>query len=188
MKTFKHVSIEIEVDEDCGNPRDEFDNLSVFYCLKNSRRITGGKSDQEFNTLRYLEEEISDLRKAGAFIKEFGDNCYAVIERSQVLSEWGVKRISPKIKAIILNNLDGEINTWESWCNGECYGFIITKDSPDGEKTDEHLDSCWGYYGRKDAEEAAEESAQYQNDTIKEELNEIEERLLSLCDKISDRL
>lgn len=177
MKNFEHVTIEIAVDEDCQNPRNEFDNLSTFYCLKNSKYSTGGNSDNEFKYLESLENQIKEFKQVGAFIKEFGDNSYAVIEREKVLTEWNVKRISPKIKAIILNNLDAEINTWQSWCNGECYGFIITKNSPDGEKTDEHLDSCWGYYGRKDVELAAEESAKYQNNEIEKELNEIDGRL-----------
>jgi len=87
------------------------------------------------------------------------------------LEEWKVKRISPKLKAIIEKNLKAEIDAWESWCNGECYGYIIKNDQ------NETLDPCWGFYGLKDVEETAEEQAEFYDNEIKQGLTMIENRL-----------
>jgi hypothetical protein len=52
-------------------------------------------------------------------------------------SEDDIKRASELIKS--------DIDTYNSWANGEVYGYIIT-DPVDGET----IDSCWGFVGESD--------------------------------------
>lgn len=41
--------------------------------------------------------------------------------------------------------LRGELSELEAWCHGEVYGFVV-RDT----RTDEVVDSCWGFYGETD--------------------------------------
>ena len=56
------------------------------------------------------------------------------------------------------------LEEWRAYCEGDVYGWIIqervtwTKDGSDETREDwEDVDSCWGFYGRQYAEEAARE-------------------------------
>jgi hypothetical protein len=180
MKTFNHVTVEIENEEYSDNPRDEFDNLSTFVSPANSRYIMGGKQDIKVD--RYEDEEsIEDMQKRlikeGAIVKEFTNNgydCFAYVEREKILKEWSCNRISPKIRKIVENNLDAEIYTYQSWCDGEVYWYCIK------DLNGNVLDSCGGFYGEKYAIEEAEEAAQnYEND-IQAEIDLVESRLESV--------
>lgn len=63
------------------------------------------------------------------------------VTKEDAKKEWGVKKISPKLRQRIVNNLVGEVETYDQYLRGEVYGFRI-KDE-DGEE----IDSCWGYFG-----------------------------------------
>lgn len=148
----------IEIDTDPLNPRNEFDNLSTFYAVKNSHYITGGKNDIEFSYREDLEEEIKELRKAGAVVVEFynphvGD-CYAVVDLYTLAKEYkGYTQRKAKYHA--RSCAKGEIETWLAYVEGEVYGYIV--ENEDGE----HVDSCWGFYGEEYARQEAESSVQW---------------------------
>lgn len=44
-------------------------------------------------------------------------------------------------KEWMLNALESEANTWGQYGEGDVYGFVIS------DSENEHLDSCWGFYG-----------------------------------------
>jgi hypothetical protein len=62
-----------------------------------------------------------------------------------IRKEYNVKRVSKKMRAKIEKYLTGEVETYDQYLTGEVYGFTIEK----GED-EEHVDSCWGFYGYND--------------------------------------
>ena len=149
---------QIEQDEYPPNPRDEFDNLSTFYGVRNNHFMTGGKHDVEFECREDLEEKIKALRKAGAVIVEFSHRCgpqYAVVERSQLKPEYMDFGYSyRKARNSARKCAKDEIYKWEAWADGEVYGFVV--EDEDGNE----VKSCWGFYG-DDGEEEAEREAKF---------------------------
>lgn len=146
----------IEQDDCSLNPRDEFDNLSTFYAVKNNRYITGGKNDFEYKYREDLEDEIKALRKAGAVIVEFSHNAgtqYAVVTRDQLKKEYLDFGYSMR-KALYWARhcAQGEVETWKEWADGEVYGYIVENEFG------EHVDSCLGFYGDDGREEAEREA------------------------------
>lgn len=75
------------------------------------------------------------------------------VTREDVRKEYGVKRISPQLKARVLDVLKAEVDEYGKWANGEVYGFRVLDE--DGEEED----SCWGHIGLEWAIEAAKEAA-----------------------------
>jgi len=59
---------------------------------------------------------------------------------------------------------DNFLERYSDWCNGNCYGYIITKinhcDSCGQEHDSEELDSCWGFIG-DDIEHGIAEALNY---------------------------
>jgi hypothetical protein len=172
MKNARYTTLEIVQDDGAGNPREEFDNLSTFYSVRQPREITGGKNDVEFNYRDDLESAIKDLRKAGAVVVEFNQNAgtqYAVVERAEIIQEYGDN--SRKARNRARSCAAGEISTWSAWADGEIYGYIV-KDL-DGE----HLDSCWEFYGEKYAREEGESSQSFYEEQAKISQSLIDNRL-----------
>jgi len=62
------------------------------------------------------------------------------VTKQTIRDEFGVKRISAKLRARVYEILQGEVKEYDQFLTGEVYGYEIEKD-------DEHVDSCWGYYG-----------------------------------------
>lgn len=160
----------LEQDQNAGNPRDEFDNLSTFYAKSTRRYITGGKNDLEFQYREDLEEVIRQLKREGAVIVE-GDNpntgkFYAVIERDSLKKEYLDHGYSMRKALYHARRVaQGEIEIWNAWADGEVYGYIVTDTT-----TGEEVDSCWGFYGEKYAEEEAKSAVKYLEAEFKKEL------------------
>lgn len=58
--------------------------------------------------------------------------------KQKVRTEYSVKRISPKLNQIIIDNLNAELAVYSDYVEGNCYGFVIT------DSDDNHVDSCGG--------------------------------------------
>lgn len=169
---------EIEQDEFASNPRSEFDNMSTFYALRNSRYLTGGKNDIEFEYREDLENVIKALRKAGSIVVEcnnyYNGIQYAVVHREQLKKEYLDFGYSMR-KALYYARqcAKGEFETFKAWADGEVYGYVV-KDE-DGEV----VDSCWGYYGDDGEKEARREAESYIAWKIEDDQKQ--ERLLNVC-------
>jgi hypothetical protein len=61
---------------------------------------------------------------------------------------WG--RWSAKRREMVQGMLNQSLESYAEWCNGEVYGYDITKD-------DEEIDSCHGFLGLNSADDAAKE-------------------------------
>jgi hypothetical protein len=74
---------------------------------------------------------------------------YIYVSKEAVKKEWKVKRISPKLAQTIEKNLDGEVETYDSYLRGDVYGFkVSTIPTEEGfEDEGEELDACWGFIG-----------------------------------------
>jgi len=66
---------------------------------------------------------------------------FIYVSREDVRREYGVKRISPQLRAKVLEILKQEVKTYSAWANGEVYGFTVT------DSEGEQIDSCWGFIG-----------------------------------------
>lgn len=79
-------------------------------------------------------------------IWDSGQLGFVACTRAQVFGTWGWKRITAKRRKVIDEAMRAEFETFKAWWEGEVYGWVIV----DGDTT---VDSCWGYYGKKYAEE-----------------------------------
>lgn len=66
---------------------------------------------------------------------------YAVVLKSDIRENWGIKRVTEKYVDMSTKQIEGEIKVLNQYANGEVYSFEI-KDV-DGE----HEDSCSGFFG-----------------------------------------
>ena len=74
----------------------------------------------------------------------------AWIDREQARKCLGVKKLTVKDRRKLEEIIKNDVKTFQSWLEGECYGFKIF----DGE---DEIDSCYGFYGYDDAVNAAKE-------------------------------
>lgn len=68
------------------------------------------------------------------------------VSKDKVRREYGVKRITNKIREKVESVFKGELDNLEKYINGEVYGYMV--DGGEG-------DSCWGYYSMDHAIEDA---------------------------------
>jgi len=75
------------------------------------------------------------------------DSCWVgiiYVPYSKIREEYSKKHVTKKLKDRVYEYLQGEIETYNQYLNGEVYGYIA-KDAEDNE-----IDSCWGFYGGSD--------------------------------------
>ena len=66
---------------------------------------------------------------------------FVLVSKKQALEEYGGVRVSSKTKAKIESVLQGEVETYTQYVEGEVYGFQIV------DEDDDIIDSCYGFYG-----------------------------------------
>lgn len=104
---------------------------------------------------------------------DIGQIGFILVSKKKVLEGFGVKRVSNKLVQKLEAILEGEVETYNQYVEGDVYGFQIV------DEDDEILDSCYGFYGRNLRENGM---AEYINHTL---LGlESEEQLLDLLDDI----
>jgi hypothetical protein len=64
---------------------------------------------------------------------------------------YGVQRITAKLVAEVEKNLAAQVEVYSEYLSGNVFGYIIY----DPADMDEPLDSCFGYYGFNDVDQAA---------------------------------
>ena len=75
---------------------------------------------------------------------------YIFVTKERVREVYGVKRISPKLLETVTHNLKCEVDTYDQYLRGDIYGYQIVKlvkCECCGAVDEEHIDSCWGFYG-----------------------------------------
>ena len=93
---------------------------------------------------------------------------YIYVSKNAVKKEWKVTRISPKLEQTIEKNLDGEVETYDSYLRGDVYGYKIKNNAED----DDDLESCWGFIGDYDGYvlEEAKRQVDYLAEQVKKEI------------------
>lgn len=157
-------------DIDPVNPRREWDNLGTMVCFHNSYDL-GDETDlrsQDYNNwndfYNYIKREEDPLiimplylyDHSGLTIStgDFGDEWdsgmvgFIYVSREKVRKEFDVKRISADLKDKVKTYLEGEVETYDQYLRGSCYGYTIEKRKvceccSHVEYTE--IDSCWGF-------------------------------------------
>ena len=74
---------------------------------------------------------------------------FIYVSKEACLKEWKQKKWSKKFEEKIIGLLDGEIKTYDQYLTGDVHGYMIYR--PEDEECEESVDSCWGFYGDKEA-------------------------------------
>lgn len=96
-----------------------------------------------FNLYRYKHGNVLfEIGESNPFNCQFdsGLSGWIVIPKNDIRKEYGCKRISKKLLDKIKNIISCEMKEYESYCNGEAYGYELI--NSDGEE-----DSCYGFLG-----------------------------------------
>lgn len=180
---YKGFTIKIEADEYPENPR-EWDNLGTMVCF-HGRYELGDKTDyreEDQNSWQELKARLvkdgaaivlplylydhSGLRiKVGSFNgllpqghAEFdsGQVGFIFITAEKIREEYSVKRITAATLKKVAGYLENEVKTYDQYLSGDVYSYSI--EDADGET----VDSCGGYFGYDEAEQAAREAVDYE--------------------------
>lgn len=65
---------------------------------------------------------------------------YIYVSNEKIRKEYSVKKIFPKLREKVCQQLVNEVATYDQYLCGEVYGYVV--EGPNGEE-----DSCWGYFG-----------------------------------------
>lgn len=167
------MKLSIQQDTDAANPRTEFDNLGTLAHWHRRQNIGEEDFRRRFNDgqagfakfvkierAEWLPVYLYDHSGQRVSTKPFGDPWDSgqvgviYVTAARIIQEYGDD--SPASRAQAREVLAGEITTLDQYLSGDVWGYVLTDDN------DNHLDSCWGFYGHKYCEEegrAALESA-----------------------------
>jgi|PlaIllAssembly_1097288.scaffolds.fasta_scaffold13628_6 hypothetical protein len=173
-KVIGKYKISIYPDEDPQNPR-EWDNLGTMVCFSR-RHSLGDKHNFDFEEAKQFMRSkniivlpLYLLDHSGITMNTTGFSCpwdsgqvgWIYIEKSKVRSEYGWKRITKDREKKIREYLRSEVEEYDKYISGDCYGYKITlvdRDDPDEEL--EEVDSCWGFFGEECCMKEAESVVQ----------------------------
>ena len=185
---YKGFTITIVEDKDPSSPR-EWDNLGTMACSHNRYILGDEQFDDAITWLEgmldYCNDEAFDTQKAyfqyleEKFMEEFitlrlflydhsgitmsckpfscrwdsGQVGWIYISKEDARKEYGWKNITSKRRERIEGYLRGEVETYDAYLTGDVWGWRVSNEE------DNHLDSCWGYYGYDDNEDHMIEQA-----------------------------
>ena len=164
--TDKGIRLTIHTDDNPCNPRTEFDHLGKMVCW-HRRYNLGDKHDfstpdnfQEWFKEQglsvmlplYLYDHSGITMRTSSFNDRWdsGQVGWAYATSEQILKEYSAKKITPELIAKVEKILVAEIKEYDTYLRGEIYGYVLEKVHDCGEcgkEVDEHIDSCWGFYG-----------------------------------------
>jgi hypothetical protein len=171
-KTIGKYKIEIIQDDSPFDPRGD-DNLGTMVCFHGSYSL-GDKHEyrqQDYCGWNELENDIIKNEDVGVILPLYlydhsgitmnttGFHCpwdsgqvgFIFISKEKMRKEYSKKRISKQLKARIAGYLRNEVETYDQYLTGDCWGYVIT-DTEEGSQTD----SCWGFFGADVCMEEAE--------------------------------
>ena len=149
------VVLKVKFDYDAESPR-KWDNLGKMVCWH--RRYNLG-DDHDFKTPSDFQREINERNAiilplylydhSGITMNTTGFSCpwdsgqvgYIYALKEDVKREYGVKRISKKLKEMVERQLVAEVEVYDQFIQGNTFGFVL--EDEDGNE----IDSCWGFIG-----------------------------------------
>jgi hypothetical protein len=163
------MQIKIVRDDDPPHPRKDWDNLGTI--LYTSSRYVLGDKEVTSDYLQEVMDKGVDLYgdpviwlpvyayiHGGVVLNTSGFSCrwdsgqcgIIMVSKAKVKEEWKKQRISPKLHKQILQCLESEVKTYSQYLEGDVWGYVIEDDQG------EQVESCYGFFGYKDAEQEAE--------------------------------
>jgi len=150
------LTIKIFYDQDCSNPREDEHRSFLGKILygKRSRYILGDEAVEAEeidriikDTKTYIHLPVYAYIHSGVRLStgpfgcpwDSGMSGIIYVERAEAEKEFG--KLTEKNLAQVLMCLEGEVEEYSSYLEGQCYGFVIEN------KHGIHLDSCWGFIG-----------------------------------------
>ncbi len=160
------VRVEIEYDPE---PQYDHDSYAIITYNPHARTVLGRvpkTAEEDAQIARWVRDGHaiglpvwayvhSSATVKAAFTNPFGcpwdsgRSGWVYVKTEDVLKEYGRKQMSPKLKQAVEQYLINEVETFNQYLNGDVYGVQLF----DG---DELIDSLWGIYGDKYAEEEAQ--------------------------------
>lgn len=199
---YKGMTIHICYDENAESPR-EWDNVGTIYSNHRDYNPDGHKIDEIENEDGKLVSEELDRRfiwlpiyyyeHGGLSVSTKRDYPYndrwdsglfgiIAVEKERLRKERGWEAITKERREQILRSLEGEIETFDSYCRGEVYGYVVEDEEW------EHIDSCFGYYGDEGMKDAILEAKDTIDSVLKtREMVEIKRRRDALKKHIAKR-
>jgi hypothetical protein len=185
-------TVKVLLDENPESPR-EWDNFGVMICWHN--RYNLGDDNGKGNCQRQFPEpeDFTEFEKENKLIKlplrlyehsgismstsnsypyndiwDSGQVGWIFITYENIKKKFNCKRITKTIKEKVINNLIGEVKTYDAYLTGQVYGFRVEDEEGN------NVDSCWGFYGKEDCLQEGISMAQWniQND-IKEHCKKV---------------
>ncbi len=174
---YKGYTIRIEQDSNCSDGPRNWSNLGVMVCF-HKRYALGDKNHgynfRDYNSYAELKQAITKKEKpliilpvymydhSGITINTTGFSCpwdsgqigFIFVSKKKVKEEYTKKRISKQLVERVKTVLINEIEVYDQFLRGDVYGYII-------ENNGERIDSCWGFYGREQAEIEAKSTVDY---------------------------
>ena len=160
--------LEIIADDSCESPR-SWDNLTVIVAIENNHNDIGDIQVRDSEELRELLEDkkakfampLYIYEHSGMSLKCFEDKipkypyndqwdagCIGMVFTiEEKLKETGMIHMTKKE---VIDQMKAEVETYSQWCNGECYGFVLSEWSmcdKCNQVEDKQIDSCFGFYG-----------------------------------------
>jgi len=157
---YKNYKIKIHSDENPESPR-EWDNLGTMICFLSTYDLGDEKTDYFQKDVNIFEDwrKVNEDRlvilplylydHSGITMSTTRFSCpwdsgqvgwiYAFTK--DIVEEFGKKRMSEALKKKAENILQREVEAYDDFLTGNVYGYVIETDE------EEHLDSCWGFYG-----------------------------------------
>jgi hypothetical protein len=172
-ETYKGYTIKIWYDQDAESPRD-WDNLGTMLCF-HGRYTLGDKdpvyqADDQSGWQELADKLIKEQHAAvilplylfdhgGITISTGKFSCpwdsgqvgFVYVTREKLLKEFGGKRVSKAMLKKAEAILEGEVETYDHFLRGDCYGYTIY--AGEGDDLGDSSDSCGGYLGDYDNEE-----------------------------------
>lgn len=162
---YRGYTIEIEQDEYAESPR-EWCNLGTMVC--NHGRYTLGDDHLECHGKndfkQYLKDMGLELRDvvylplylydhSGITMNTTGFSCgwdsgqvgWIYISKEKIRAEYGVKKVSKKLREQIEGYLKSEVETYDQYLTGEVYSFFVLDENGD------NIECCGGWYDKDDA-------------------------------------
>jgi hypothetical protein len=175
LETLEYKGYKINIKHDGGfNPRTEYDNLSKMICF--SRRYNLGEkhnyNHQDYSGWDEMERAIIRNEDV-AIIKplymydhgnitidtspfdcrwDSGQLGFVYISKKDLRKEYSIKRVTQKWIDKAEEMLDSEVETYDQYLRGECYGYEIVRvdtyeENGEIEEDEVELDSCSGFIG-----------------------------------------
>ncbi len=166
-KKIGKYQIDIFSDDDPENPRN-WDNMGSMICF-HKRYNLGDKHNFEtaLEAIKFLKNKRSRhivlplflYDHSGIRMNTTGFSCpwdsgqvgWIYVTREKVRTEFGCKRISPKMLERVKNYLLNEVEIYDQYLIGDVYGFCITDT-----EINKEVDTCWGYFGKNECMDEAE--------------------------------